>query len=290
MKKNKQKEIREVEAVVISDTHLGTFGCRAGQIVNYLSSVSTPILVLNGDIIDIWQFSKSYFPKSHLRVIRQIIKIMEKGTHVYYIAGNHDEHLRRLIGLKLGNLHIENKLILDLDGKKSWIFHGDVFDVFMHHSKWLAKLGAVGYGMLTVINKLTNICCSVLRLPKVSLSRDIKKAIKKGNTKLSSKFEQTVANLAIDKHYDYAICGHIHWPEKKSIRNEKGEVYYLNSGDWVENMTALEYHDGDWHLHYHQDQAIPSQMVSEEELVGDDFLLSNHKVLFQTMVNDIINS
>lgn len=289
MNKNNQKQLRQLEAVVISDTHLGTFGCKADQIVSYLSGITTPILVLNGDIIDIWQFSKSYFPKSHLKVIRQIIKMMEKGTHVYYIAGNHDEHLRRLIGLKLGKLSIENKLILELDGKKSWIFHGDVFDIFMHHSKWLAKLGAFGYGMLTVINKFTNICLSALRLRKVSLSRDIKKAIKKGNNKLSSKFEQTVGNLAIDKDYDYAICGHIHWPEKKIIKNDKGNVCYLNSGDWVENMTALEYYEGDWHLNFHQ-QTQQAILLPQEELVGDDFLLSNHKALFQTMVNDIINS
>lgn len=118
MSKNKT-QVRKVEAAVISDTHLGTFGCKAKDILNYLQSISTPILVLNGDIIDIWQFSKSYFPKSHLKVIRQIIKMMEKGTHVYYLAGNHDEHLRRMIGLKMGNLSIENKLILEMDGKKT---------------------------------------------------------------------------------------------------------------------------------------------------------------------------
>jgi len=284
---SKENKRRKVEAVVISDTHLGTFGCKANDLVAYLNSISTPILILNGDIIDIWQFSKSYFPKSHLKVIRQIIKMMEKGTHVHYIAGNHDEHLRRLIGLKLGKLSIENKLILELDGKKSWIFHGDVFDVFMHHSKWLAKLGANGYGFLTLVNKFTNVVLKTLRLKKVSLSRDIKKSIKKGQS-ITSKFEQTVANLAINKHYNYAICGHIHWPEKKTIKNEQGEVCYLNSGDWVDNLTALEYYNGDWHLEFFEKQNI--NVSAEETLVGDDYLLPNHKVLFKTMVNDIINS
>lgn len=290
MSKDKQKQLRPIDAVVISDTHLGTYGCKAEAIVSYLNSITTPILILNGDIIDIWQFSKSYFPKSHLKVIRQVIKMMEKGTHVYYLTGNHDEHLRRLIGLKLGNLSIENKLILELDGKKSWIFHGDVFDVFMHHSKWLAKLGATGYGILTLINRFTNALLPLLKLKKVSLSRDIKKSIKKGKNNITSTFERTVSNLAIQKGYDYAICGHIHWPEKKTISNEQGQVCYLNSGDWVENMTALEYYAGDWHLHHFEPSRQQRAATIEEELVGDDYILSNHKLLFQTMVHDIINS
>ncbi|MBK3517426.1 UDP-2,3-diacylglucosamine diphosphatase [Carboxylicivirga marina] len=280
MSNNSKKQVREVEAVVISDTYLGTYGCKANDIVNYLQSISTPILVLNGDIIDIWQFSKSFFPKSHLKVIRQIIKMMEKGTHVYYLTGNHDEHLRRFNGLKVGNLRIENKLILELDGKKTWIFHGDVFDVFMHHSKWLAKLGVIGYGMLTQINRFTNFALSILRLKKVSLSNDIKKPVKKGRNDITSKFELTVSNLAIEKQYDYAICGHIHWPEKKSLSNTHGQMCYLNRGDWVENNTAIEYYDGDWHLYHHSNEKVNNTASEEEQLVGDDFLIPNHKVLF----------
>ncbi|MCG8580341.1 MAG: UDP-2,3-diacylglucosamine diphosphatase [Bacteroidales bacterium] len=291
MGKHSKSQTRRVEAVVISDTHLGTYGCKADDIVNYLQSISTPILVLNGDIIDIWQFSKSYFPKSHMKIIRQVIKMMEKGTNVVYLAGNHDEHLRRMIGLKLGNLSIENKLVLELDGKKTWIFHGDVFDVFMHHSKWLAKLGAVGYGLLTIINRFTNQFLSTFTLKKVSLSGDVKKAIKKGKNNITSKFERIVSGLAIEKGYDYAICGHIHWPDKKNISNHNGSMCYLNSGDWVENNTAIEYYDGDWHLYKHTNQQFEEPETSKNQmLVGDDYLLSNHKVLFKTMVNDIINS
>ncbi|WP_430815825.1 UDP-2,3-diacylglucosamine diphosphatase [Carboxylicivirga sp. RSCT41] len=291
MGKHLKPQTRKLEAVVISDTHLGTYGCKADDIVNYLQSISTPILVLNGDIIDIWQFSKSYFPKSHMKVIRQVIKMMEKGTHVVYLAGNHDEHLRRMIGLKLGNLNIENKLVLELDGKKTWIFHGDVFDVFMHHSKWLAKLGAVGYGLLTIINRFTNLFLATLKLKKVSLSGDVKKAIKKGKNNITSTFERTVSNLSIEKGYEYAICGHIHWPDKKVISNQHGSMCYLNSGDWVENNTAIEYYDGDWHLYKHSESnAKKTEMGEEEMLVGDDYLLTDHKMLFKTMVNDVINS
>jgi len=110
---------REVEIVVISDIHLGTYGCHAKELVRYLKSIKPSMIVLNGDIIDIWQFSKNYFPKSHMKVLREIIRFASKGVPVYYITGNHDEMLRRFSGFSLGNLEINNKLILDLDGKKA---------------------------------------------------------------------------------------------------------------------------------------------------------------------------
>lgn len=285
---NQTSSSRAIEAVVVSDIHLGTYGCKAKEITAYLKSISPKILVLNGDIIDVWQFSKSYFPKSHFKVIRQILKMMEKGTKVYYLAGNHDEVLRRFVGLSVGNLHIENKVVLEIDGKKSWVFHGDVFDVVMHHSKWLAKLGAVGYGLLTQINRLVNALLMLLGNRKISLSRDIKTAVK-GKKKITTRFEQTVADLAIKKGYEYAICGHIHWPEKKTISNANGSVMYLNSGDWVENLTALEYYNNDWHLTFCEEQKeLPQE--KEDLSIADDFLSPKEKILFQTMFKDVIAS
>ncbi len=289
----KQKEIqtspkRNIEAVVISDIHLGTYGCKANQLVAYLRTVSPDVLVLNGDIIDVWQFSKSYFPKSHFKVIRQILKLMENGTKVYYLAGNHDEVLRRFVGLSLGNLMLENKVVLELDGKKTWIFHGDVFDVVMHHSKWLAKLGAVGYGLLTLINRLVNALLLLLGHRKISLSRDVKKAVK-GKKSITTRFEKTVSQLAIQKGYEYAICGHIHWPEKKQLSSEHGNVTYLNSGDWVENMTALEYRDKDWHLVY-CDRYETLEDETDDQPVTEDLLLPREKILFKTMFKDVIAS
>jgi len=240
---------RKIKAAVVSDLHLGTYGCKALQILDYLQGIEPEILVLNGDIIDGWQFSRSYFPTSHLKVVRHIIKMMENGTRVIYVAGNHDEAMRRFSGLKMGNFSFVNKVLLELDGKKSWIFHGDVFDVFMHHSKWLARLGADGYGMLTVFNKMVNVFLSFVGQKHLSISKSIKERLElSGNT--VSRFERTVADLAIEKKYDYAICGHIHTPADKIIGNEKGEVRYLNCGDWVENLTALEFEHGKWHLRY----------------------------------------
>ena len=125
---------QRLEVVVISDSHLGTYGCKAKELLAYLKSINPKTLILNGDIIDVWQFSTSFFPKSHLKVIRQLVKMMEQGTEVHYLVGNHDETFRRFVGLSIGNFHIHNKLILELNGEKTWIFHGDVFDVVMSYN------------------------------------------------------------------------------------------------------------------------------------------------------------
>ena len=147
---------RKVQLAIISDIHLGTFGCHAKELLQYLNSIEPEILILNGDIIDIWQFSKHYWPTSHMMVVNHIIDLISKGTQIYYITGNHDEMLRKFVGFKISNFSIVNKLLLTIDKKKTWIFHGDVFDVTMKHSKWLAKLGAIGYDTLILINHAFN--------------------------------------------------------------------------------------------------------------------------------------
>src|ERR1035437_4159579 len=147
---------REVELVAISDVHLGTYGCHAKELLQYLKSINPKKLILNGDIIDIWQFSKHYWPTSHMQVIKHITGLMAGGVEVYYVTGNHDEMLRRFVGFKMGSLKIVNKVVLKLDGRSAWVFHGDVFDVTMQHAKWLTKLGAIGYDLLILINRAVN--------------------------------------------------------------------------------------------------------------------------------------
>ena len=147
---------RKIDLLVLSDIHLGTYGCQSEELLNYMNSVKPKIVVLNGDIIDMWQFSKRYWPKSHMQVVHTIFNWVRKGIKVYYITGNHDEMLRKFEGFKMGNLSIENKLVLNLDGKKTWIFHGDVFDVTMQNSKWLTRLGSHGYDILILINAFCN--------------------------------------------------------------------------------------------------------------------------------------
>ena len=139
---------RKLEVAVISDTHLGTFGAQAGDLADYLNSIEPEVLILNGDIIDIWQFNKRYFPNSHMAVIRAIFNLLAKGTKVHYITGNHDEMLRKFNGFSLGDFTIQNKIVLNLPTGKAWIFHGDVFDTSMKQSKWIVKLGGFGYDLL----------------------------------------------------------------------------------------------------------------------------------------------
>lgn len=255
---------RKVEIVVISDVHLGTYGCHAGELLSYLSSIAPEKLILNGDIIDIWQFRKRYFPKAHLQVIKKIIDLSTKGTQIYYITGNHDEMLRKFSDVSMGNINIVDKLVLELDGKKAWIFHGDVFDASIQHTKWIAKLGGWGYDFLILFNRLINRILVGIGKEKYSLSKKIKNSVKKA-VKYIGDFEKAAADLAIENDYKYVICGHIHQPQMIRKTNKHGTCLYLNSGDWVENLTALEYHDKRWELyHFHEDKLSP--FYSDEDL------------------------
>ncbi len=253
---------REVDLVVISDIHLGTYGCHAKELLSYLKSIKPKKIVLNGDIIDIWQFSKSYWPESHMKVLRRLMKFVSEGVPVYYLTGNHDEMLRKFADLKIGTFRLQNKLVLNLDGNKAWIFHGDVFDITMQNSKWLAKLGAVGYDSLILLNSFANWCLTSLGKEKMSFSKRIKARFKDA-VKFINDFENTASDLAIDKGYKYVVCGHIHQPEMREISSPKGKVLYLNSGDWVESLTALEYHQGAWSIYKYQPSSfldLPPEM------------------------------
>ncbi|MEM1408322.1 MAG: UDP-2,3-diacylglucosamine diphosphatase [Bacteroidota bacterium] len=278
-----KRPVRHVDVAIISDVHLGTYGCNASDLLRYLKSIKPKKLILNGDIIDIWQFTKRYWPSSHMQIIKHITGLLSKGTEVIYIAGNHDEMLRKFIGFKLGKFSIENKVVLNMNGKKMWVFHGDVFDVTMQHSKWLAKLGAVGYDMLILLNTFANFISRLLGKGKISLSKRIKDGVKSA-VKFIDDFENTAADIAISNRYDYVICGHIHRPQMRKVQNDKGSVMYLNSGDWVENLTALEYTNNDWRLYSYQEdvlaQSIKLNSKSRQEL--------NSEHLFNDMVAEFL--
>ena len=276
-----QPHKRSVDIVVISDVHLGTYGCHARELLYYLKSIKPKVVILNGDIIDIWQFSKRYWPKSHMKVIKHLMHWMTKKVKIYYITGNHDEMLRKFSGFKMGSFKIVDKLVLPVsEGKSAWFFHGDVFDVTMQHSKWLARLGAVGYDLLILINRFANFISErILHTGKLSLSKRIKNSVKSA-VKFINSFEQTAADIAITNSYDYVVCGHIHQPEMRKITNEHGSVMYLNSGDWIENLTALEFVNGKWSIYkfdayelvkskQHKEEAEPSNAQIFEELLAD---------------------
>ncbi len=277
---------RSLDVAVISDLHLGTYGCHAKEIVNYLRSISPQVLILNGDIIDGWQFSKRYFPALHLQVIKEIMTLLSNGTRVIYITGNHDEMMRRYSDLQLHNFQLTDKLVMEINGKMTWIFHGDVFDHTTKGSaKILAKLGGYGYDWLILTNRFANWCLRKMGRPKMSFSKRIKNSVKKAIAWIDD-FEQTAAELAIEKKYDVVICGHIHQPQKRIVETKKGKVLYLNSGDWVENLTALEYHNNEWMIYQYNeahfalapviqiDKKLPHLTVMTDEV--DLFINSLH--------------
>jgi UDP-2,3-diacylglucosamine pyrophosphatase LpxH len=259
---------REVEVLVLSDIHLGTYGCRAKELLRYLKSVDPKLVILNGDIIDFWQFRKRYWPKSHMKVLRHILKWIGQEIPIYYITGNHDELLRKFKGYRFGSLSIVNKAVIQLDGKHAWFFHGDVFDVTMRHSKWLAKLGGWGYDFLIILNNSMNFFSEkVLGRGRLSLSKRIKNSVKSA-VKYISDFELTAAEIAIENGYDQVVCGHIHQPVIRYVETEAGEVQYLNSGDWIENLSALEYNAGEWTLYRYED-ALEEESESMEDVELD---------------------
>lgn len=277
---------RNIRVAVISDIHLGTYGCHAKAVNRYLKSINPEILILNGDIIDIWQFSKRYWPDSHMKVIQRIFKMMTSGTKVYYLTGNHDEMLRKLSDFRIGKLELLDKLVLDLDGKKAWIFHGDVFDVSMKHSKWLAKLGAIGYDTLIVLNSMVNWASQKMGRGKVSFSKRIKNSVKQA-IKFIDDFEETATSIAIENGYDYVLCGHIHQPAIRIVKTDKGETLYLNSGDWVESLTALEYSDKKWSLYHYKDEFGDEDIYEEDEL---NVKLPNIESLYQDIIKAAVSS
>jgi UDP-2,3-diacylglucosamine pyrophosphatase LpxH len=257
---------RDVDIVIISDVHLGTYGCHAKELLKYLKSIRPKMLILNGDIIDIWQFSKRYWPEAHMKVV-----FITDGVPVYYLTGNHDEMLRKFADFDLGSFKLLNKVVLNIDGKKAWIFHGDVFDVTMQHSKWLAKLGAVGYDTLIILNSITNWFLTAMGRPKMSFSQKVKAKFKDA-VKFINQFEQTAADLAVAKNYQYVICGHIHHAEIREMTatDAPGNVLYLNSGDWVESLTALEYDNGGWNIFKYRPEDFYKEVDDDDLTDAED--------------------
>jgi UDP-2,3-diacylglucosamine pyrophosphatase LpxH len=279
---------RKLDAVVLSDVHLGTYGCHATELITYLRSIEPKLLVLNGDIVDIWQFRKHYFPAAHMQVIKEIFSLMSKGTEIVYITGNHDESLRRYSGLRLGNFRLEDKLVIDMDGQRTWIFHGDVFDATTKGSaKLIAKLGGHGYDVLILVNRAINWILKSIGREKMSLSKKVKNSVKKAVSWIGD-FEQTAAELAIENQYSTVICGHIHQPQIRTVETDKGSVVYMNSGDWIENLTSLEYNEGQWEIYQYDEKQVDQSAVviplkQDKKIPVLDVLTDEVGVFFQSL-------
>jgi len=228
--------------VWISDVHLGTPGCNAELLMDFLKSIECETLYLVGDIIDAWRLRKGwYWPPRHNDVVRRILKMAKHGTHVVYVPGNHDEVLRDYTGLAFGDVTIANEVIHETaDGRRLLVLHGDQFDSVVLYAKWLAFLGDSAYEFLLKANRVVNFVRRRFGLPYWSLAAHMKKRVKNA-VSFISRFEEVVARAAAERHVEGVVCGHIHSAEIRQF----GDVTYYNDGDWVESCTALvEYEDG----------------------------------------------
>lgn len=228
--------------VWISDTHLGTSGCNAEMLLDFLKSIECETLYLVGDIIDGWQLRKGwYWPPRHNDVVRCVLKMAKHGTRVVYVPGNHDEVFRDYAGLHFGGVEIlPEALHKTADGRTLLVIHGDEFDGVVLYARWLAFLGDNAYALLLKLNFVLNRVRRMMGKPYWSLSGLLKKKVKNAVQFISS-FEEAVARAAFERGADGVVCGHIHTAEVREI----GEVTYYNDGDWVESCTALiEHADG----------------------------------------------
>ena len=228
--------------VWISDIHLGTAGCNADLLVDFLKSIECDTLYLVGDIIDGWRLKRGwYWPPRHNDVIRCVLKMAKKGTRVVYVPGNHDEMFRDYAGLQFGGVELASEVVhRTADGRRILVVHGDVFDGVVLYARWLAFLGDHAYSLLLKANRVFNLARRRLGLPYWSLSAYLKKRVKNAVSYVSG-FEEAVAHAAIEAGVDGVVCGHIHSAEIRQF----GAVTYYNDGDWVESCTALvEHADG----------------------------------------------
>jgi UDP-2,3-diacylglucosamine pyrophosphatase LpxH len=241
---------RIYRSIFISDIHLGSRGCKADLLCDFLKHNTSDNLYLVGDIIDGWRLKKKwYWPQSHSNVIRRILTAAKRGTTVYYIVGNHDEALRKWMHWVpvLGNVEISNRRDhIGVDGKRYLVVHGDMFDSLMQVSsgKWLMHIGDKLYDIIIHLNDIWAKFRARIGLPYWSMSRWIKHHTKQAVSYVLS-FEKLLADYCHKKGYDGIICGHIHTAE---IRDIDG-VIYMNDGDWVESCTALvEHWNGQWEI------------------------------------------
>jgi UDP-2,3-diacylglucosamine pyrophosphatase LpxH len=230
-------------AIWISDIHLGTRGCKADFLLDFLKNNESDQLYLVGDIIDGWQMRRNwYWNQAHNDVVQKILRKARKGTSVVYVAGNHDEALRDFLGLSFGEIQIVNEARhLLRDGRALWVTHGDLFDGVIQHAKWLAYLGDSAYTVILNINDHYNRLRHRLGLSYWSLSQFLKHKVKNAVSYITS-FEEALTQEARRRGYDGVVCGHIHRPEIREIDG----ILYCNDGDWVESLSALvETHAGE---------------------------------------------
>jgi UDP-2,3-diacylglucosamine pyrophosphatase LpxH len=224
------------QAIVVSDLHLGTKDSKAEEFIEFLEKHPTPLLILNGDIVDGWALNRgTKWKKQHTKVISKLLQL-SNTTRIIWIRGNHDEFIQEFIGTHLGAIEIREDYKLDIHNtvESYYIFHGDVVDIFITKYKWLSKIGSIGYDFALTLNRWYNAYRKWRKLPYQSISQKIKSGVKAATNYIND-FETTALSMAIKKGCNGVMCGHIHQPEDRIINGRR----YLNSGDWIENMSAI---------------------------------------------------
>jgi UDP-2,3-diacylglucosamine pyrophosphatase LpxH len=258
-----EAEVRHYRAIWISDIHLGTSGCKADFLLDFLRVNESDQLYLVGDIVDGWQLKRGwYWKQSHNDVVQKVLRKARKGTKVTYIVGNHDEVLREFLGLRFGEILIENEAVHELrDGRRLWVTHGDLFDGVIQYAKWLAYLGDTAYTMALKVNDHFNYLRHKMGMSYWSLSQYLKHRVKNAVSFITA-FEEALTTEARRRGYDGVVCGHIHRPE---IREIDGTLY-CNDGDWVESLSALvETHEGELKLVYWPHRRLEKDLKAKKE-------------------------
>ncbi|MBL7906100.1 MAG: UDP-2,3-diacylglucosamine diphosphatase [Bacteroidales bacterium] len=264
------------KTIVVSDLHLGTRSSAAKQLVRFLRSNTCDTLILNGDIIDAWQLKRSgKWKKKHSRLIKLIVKLIDqKKTRIIYIRGNHDDFLDEFLPFEFGSFSIIRDLVYESNGRKYYICHGDVFDYITTRLRFVAKLGDIGYTLLLRINRAINRYRTRRGLPYYSFSQKVKNRVKQAVSYIND-FESEMSKIAAIKGCEGVICGHIHHPANRMVDG----IHYLNSGDWVETMSALtEDYNGNWEIVYYTawaEQYIPEEDQQVHEEITPEILLRN---------------
>ena len=252
---------RNLDILVISDLHLGTYGSEADEVLAYLDTIDADKIVINGDFVDIMLFNKRFWPSSHMKVIKYFLDLISQGKEIYYVTGNHDELMRKFLNFKIQNFKIVNQIVLDTAKGKVWIFHGDVFD-FSIQTQWLTKLAGFLYDYMIIFNSWINKkIMRPLGRKRLNFSKTIKSNVKTA-VQYFANFEMKAAEVAQKNGYKYVVCGHIHTPKIESFNINGEEVIYMNSGDWLESLSSLEYADNKWSIYMHK--------RTEQEYKGDN--------------------
>jgi len=267
---------RNLDILVISDLHLGTYGSEADEVLAYLDTIDADKIVINGDFVDIMLFNKRFWPSSHMKVIKYFLDLISQGKEIYYVTGNHDELMRKFLNFKIQNFKIVNQVVLDTNEGKVWMFHGDVFD-FSIQTGWLTKLAGFLYDYMIMFNSWINKkIMRPLGRKRLNFSKSIKANVKTA-VQYFANFEMKAAKIAQKNGYKYVVCGHIHTPKIESFNINGEEIIYMNSGDWLESLSSLEYVNNKWSIYMHK--------RSEQEYKGDDSRIEmTNKELYKDLI------